>query len=211
LSVSDTGQGIPAEVRDRMFEPFFTTKEAGKGTGLGLATVYGIVSQSGGYIAVDSTIGQGTTFTVFLPRVFEAVQVPRNKRVQQPIGAGETVLLAEDEDAVRQLATSILEGTGYRVLKAANGEEATQIVRTFPGTIHLLITDVVMPQISGRQLADTVKTLRPDIRVLYISGYTDDVISHHGVFGPDTAFLQKPFSPSAFITKVRELLTRRET
>jgi PAS domain S-box-containing protein len=207
LSVSDTGTGISEEVRAHMFEPFFTTKQSGKGTGLGLATVYGIINQSGGYIVVDSTLGHGTTFRIFLPRAIEIAEPSPEQVVKPAIRAAETVLLVEDEDAVRTLASTILKGKGYRVLEAHRGEEAIQICREFSGPIHALVTDVIMPQISGRQLAEDIERMRPGIRVLYMSGYTDDVISHHSVLEPGTAFLQKPFSPDILIEKVRELLT----
>jgi two-component system cell cycle sensor histidine kinase/response regulator CckA len=208
LAVSDTGSGIPQEIRDHIFEPFFTTKGEGKGTGLGLATVYGIVNQSGGYIGVESTVGEGTRFMIFLPHVVEQAEGTRVTRAtQRPKAASETVLLVEDEDAVRDLASAILTSHGYRVLEAQGGEEAIGVCRDFSGPIHALVTDVVMPQISGRQLAENIVTMRPGIRVLYMSGYTDDIISHHGVLEPGTAFLQKPFTPDVFVRKVRELLT----
>jgi PAS domain S-box-containing protein len=207
LAVTDTGGGIPAEVRDHIFEPFFTTKASGKGTGLGLATVYGIVNQSGGYIGVETTVGHGTTFRIFLPRVHDVVPSPECA-TKPPIRAVETVLLVEDEDAVRTLASAILKDNGYYVLEADHGEKALRICREFQGPIHALLTDVVMPQISGRQLAEDVERMRPGIRVLYMSGYNDDVISHHSVLEPGTAFLQKPFSPDILVEKVRELLTK---
>jgi CheY-like chemotaxis protein len=211
LVVSDTGCGMSQEVQGHIFEPFFTTKEAGKGTGLGLATVYGIVNQSGGYIAVESTLGEGATFRVFLPRVFEAMDSPGNRATSAPDSSGETVLLVEDEDSVRNLASAILNENGYRVLQAKDGEQALGIAREFPDAIHVLITDIVMPQVSGRQLAEAIKSLRPSIQVLYMSGYTDDIISHHGELDSGTAFLQKPFSAKAFINKIVELLARRDT
>jgi PAS domain S-box-containing protein len=208
LGVSDTGCGIPPEIRNLIFEPFFTTKEKGKGTGLGLATVYGIVNQSGGYLGLDSTVGKGTSFKIFLPRVDEEVVVATAPRAVGVAGTGETVLLVEDEDAVRSLASQILSRNGYRVLETRACDEALRISQNHSGPIHALVTDVVMPQMSGRQLAEIVQTIRPDIKVLYISGYTDDVISHHGVLEPGTAFLQKPFSPDTFANKVHELLNR---
>lgn len=207
LAVSDSGCGIPAEIRNLIFEPFFTTKDPGKGTGLGLATVYGIITQSGGYIAVDSTIGRGTTFRIFLPRVDEEVSMTRIPAAVRISPAAQTVLLVEDEDAVRNLASTILIRNGYRVLEARAGDEALRISREHSGAIHALVTDVVMPQMSGRQLADVIQTIRPDIKILYISGYSDDVISHHAILEPGTAFLQKPFSPSALARTVHDLLS----
>jgi len=209
LAVEDTGEGIAAEVRDHIFEPFFTTKEAGKGTGLGLATVYGIVSQSGGYIGVESSVGKGTKFKVFLPRVNQSVRTAGARLSKQAKPAAETVLLVEDEHAVRDLASTVLKANGYRVLEANRGDEAVRICREFRGPIHALVTDVVLPHASGRQLAEDIESIRPGIRVLYMSGYTDDVISHHGVLDPGAAFLQKPFLPDTFVQKVRELLTSK--
>jgi PAS domain S-box-containing protein len=208
LSVSDSGCGIPSEIRNLIFEPFFTTKEPGKGTGLGLATVYGIVTQNGGYIAVDSTVGKGTTFKIFLPgyddEEVSASRLQIRQDIAQPV---QTVLLVEDEDDVRNLASTILVRNGYRVLEARGGDEAIQIARRHSGTIHALVTDVVMPQMSGRQLADLIQTARPDIKVLYMSGHSDEMIRHHAGVEPGSALLHKPFSPAAFALKVRELLS----
>jgi signal transduction histidine kinase/DNA-binding response OmpR family regulator len=207
LAVSDTGVGMDEETRSHLFEPFFTTKEVGEGTGLGLATVYGIVKQSGGHIWVYSEPKPGTTFKVYLPRVEEAVE--SGKQVQSPAESprgSETVLLVEDADMVRDLAYRVLLQNGYTVLEARDGREALQVCEEHEGPIHLLMTDEVMPQMSGRELADRLMPLRPEMRMLYMSGYTDDGIIRHGVLEPGVAFLQKPFTPDALTSKVREVL-----
>jgi CheY-like chemotaxis protein len=207
LAVSDTGHGMTEEVRSRIFEPFFTTKEKGRGTGLGLATVHGIVKQSGGSIEVSSEPGVGTTFKVYLPRVEEAA-APRKSHpglVHTPCGA-ETVLLVEDEDAVRALARRVLRDGGYAVLEASDGNEALRMVQGHAGPIHLLVTDVVMPHLGGRQLVERLVILRPEVKVLFLSGYTGDAAVRHGLLGGDFAFLQKPFTATSFAQKVREVL-----
>jgi PAS domain S-box-containing protein len=207
LSVSDTGAGMSEETRNHLFEPFFTTKEKGKGTGLGLSTVYGIVKQSGGHIWVYSEPGVGTTFNVCLPRA-----APGSGTVEPPSGTvavlrgSETVLVVEDQQEVRQLARDVLQGYGYEVLDAGSGEEALELCRAHGGPIHLLLTDVVMPVMTGSELADKIKALRPEIRVLFMSGYTDNVIVHHGALEAEVAYLQKPFSPLSLALKVREAL-----
>lgn len=207
LSVSDTGCGMNAETRARIFEPFFTTKEQGKGTGLGLATVYGIVKQSGGYIWVDSELGRGATFKIYLPRIEEPTAAARSVRSPAEASWGsETVLLVEDEKAVRELAGITLQRNGYRVLEAGNGREAAQLAEQHTGPIHLLLTDVVMPEISGRELAERLAGRMPGMKVLYMSGYTDDAILHHRVLAPDIAFLQKPFTAKSLASKVRRVL-----
>jgi signal transduction histidine kinase/CheY-like chemotaxis protein len=207
LAVSDTGTGIPHEIRSQIFEPFFTTKEQGKGTGLGLATVYGIVKQSGGYIEVDSEPGQGTTFRVYLPRLdAEPAPVDRSARPAAAAGGTETILLVEDEEGVRELARDILRASGYTVLEARNGPEALLLCERHQGPLDMLLTDVVMPRMSGRELAERLAPLRPDLSVLYMSGYTDDAVIRHSVLGAGTAFLQKPFTPAALVLRVRETL-----
>ncbi|MDH4186146.1 MAG: PAS domain S-box protein [Nitrospira sp.] len=206
VAVSDTGHGMTPEVQAHMFEPFFTTKPVGKGTGLGLATIYGIVNQSKGNIWLYSEPGRGTTFKIYLPRVdAPEVQGPALMKAS-PVSGSETILLVEDEDAVRELAKQILEMDGYTVLAAANGEAALALCAQYQGPIHLLVTDVVMPRMSGRRLADQLVALRPNTKVLYTSGYTENAIVHHGEVDSNTPFLQKPFTPATFRSKVREVL-----
>jgi PAS domain S-box-containing protein len=208
LAVHDTGHGIDAETKSRLFEPFFTTKEQGKGTGLGLATVYGIVKQSGGYVAVESEPGKGAAFKIFLNRleagVDEIEQVVQLEE-ERPRGS-ETVLLVEDEEVVRNLVREILEGNGYTVLEANNGADALDLGRSLTAPIHLLVTDVVMPKMSGRELAERLVTIHRETRVLYMSGYTDGAIGHHGVLDPHTELLQKPFTFDELAQKVRKVL-----
>ncbi len=207
VSVTDTGVGISKEVKARLFEPFFTTKERGKGTGLGLSTTYGIVKQSGGYLWCDSEVGRGTTFQVLLPRVEEPEAEVVERKAPPPIHPGdETVLLVEDEPEVRSLVQRILKTQGYTVVTAANPDEALAVAREFKGPIQLMVTDVVMPGMSGLQLAERLAPTRRDMRVLFMSGYTNDAFGHQGVLDPGTAFLQKPFTPNALARKVREVL-----
>jgi len=207
LSVSDNGHGMDKETQARIFEPFFTTKEKGKGTGLGLSTVYGIIKQSGGYVLVQSEPGHGTTFRIYLPRVDEAADPTGPVRIALPQGGGtETVLLVEDEESVRQLVRETLEARGYHVLEAENGETALRISSQHSGPIDMLITDVVMPGMSGRELSARLCASHPQTKVLYLSGYTEDAIVHEGVLEPGTAFLQKPFTLQMLSRKVREVL-----
>jgi len=207
LAVSDTGKGMDQRTQARIFDPFFTTKEAGKGTGLGLSTVYGIVKQSGGNIWVYSEVGRGTTFKVYLPRVDEGAQeYKRSAEIEGAIQGAETVLVAEDEEMVRKLACQILEMSGYRVLEAANGGAALLICERHNEPIHLLITDVIMPEMGGRELADRLAQLRPEMKVLYMSGYTDNAVVHHGVLNEGANFIEKPFATHALARKVREVL-----
>jgi PAS domain S-box-containing protein len=207
FALSDTGMGIDQQTQARIFEPFFTTKEAGKGTGLGLSTVYGIVKQSGGNIWVYSEVGRGTTFKVYLPRVDEgAPKYERRIEMESDVLGSETVLVAEDEEMVRKLARRVLEMFGYQVLEAANGGSALLICERHNEPIHLLVTDVIMPEMSGRDLADRLAQLRPGIKVLYMSGYTDDAIVHQGVLDEGANYIQKPFATDALVRKVREVL-----
>jgi CheY-like chemotaxis protein len=196
------------ETQSRIFEPFFTTKEPGKGTGLGLATIFGIVKQSNGHTWIYSEVGQGTTFKVYLPQVNEANRVINNfQNHTEPAQGVKTVLLVEDEGMVRELAHRILVKGGYTVLDAENGEEALQLCQESPNAIDLLLTDVVMPGgMSGRQLAERLLVIHPKIKVLYMSGYTDDAIVHHGVLDTGKAFLQKPFTPDALLNSVYQVL-----
>jgi CheY-like chemotaxis protein len=206
LAVSDTGIGMDAETQTRIFEPFFTTKGAGHGTGLGLSTVYGIVKQSGGYIWVYSEAGRGTTFKVYLPVVDAPVEKIAPPEISVSGKGSEAILLVEDEEAVRELASVVLTAQGYRVIEAENPAHAEELSAKHSSEIQLLLTDVVMPGMSGRELARRITSRNPKIRVLYMSGYTDNVIAHGGVLEPGVSFLQKPFTPRALAVKVREVL-----
>lgn len=209
LSVSDTGVGMTPEVKERVFEPFFTTKQEGKGSGLGLSTVYGIVKQSGGNIWVYSEPGKGTTFKIYLPRVDEPLEELKERVVGEGFPRGsETVLVVEDDDEVRKLAVRILEKQGYRVLEASHGGDALIICEQHEGPIHLILTDVVMPGMSGRALAERLTPLHPEMKVLYMSGYTDNTIVHHGVLEERMSYIQKPFSIDGLTKKVREVLDK---
>src|SRR4029077_5994241 len=210
LAVTDNGSGMDAETQAHIFEPFFTTKEKGKGTGFGLATVYGIVKQSGGYVWVYSEPGRGTSFKVYLPRIEEEhARVGREGQPDsQSIPRGtETILLVEDEKGVRELAREYLEMSGYSVIEAEDGHTALELAAMHAGPIQLLMTDVVMPGIRGRELAVRVTKIRPGIKVLYMSGYTDQSVVHHGILETDAVLLQKPFTMVTLASKLRELLT----
>ena len=207
LAVSDTGIGIDEEVQPHIFEPFFTTKEQGKGTGLGLSTVYGIVRQSGGHITVRSESGKGTTFRIYMPQI-EELTIPEEPVRHAPAGTQrqETILVVEDEEVVRNLVRNLLRTFGYNVLEARQGEEALQILQRQPNGVDLVITDIVMPVMGGRQLGEHLASLNPNIRILYMSGYTDVAVVRQGTLGSDVAFLQKPFTPDVLARKVREVL-----
>ncbi len=211
LAVSDTGCGMDQETKARIFEPFFTTKEKGKGTGLGLSTVYGIITQSGGNIWVYSEPDKGTVFKVYLPELQQEIEAPQKVEVETSAPRGsETILLVEDEDVVRGLARQILEQAGYRVLDASGGEEAIRLCKERREPIDLLLTDVVMPETSGKEIAQRLTKLRPATRVLFMSGYTDEAIVHHGVLDSNVEFIQKPFTPVALARKVREVLDLKQ-
>jgi PAS domain S-box-containing protein len=207
MAVSDTGSGMDEETQAHIFEPFFTTKEVGKGTGLGLSTVYGIVKQSGGSLWVYSEMGKGTTFKIYLPRVDEIIESDALEGESAQVSRGqETVLLVEDEEVVRNLSREILETYGYSVLVASNGKEGLRIGEEFPGKIDLVITDVIMPLMGGPEMTESFKASRPETRVLFMSGFTDDAIVHHGVLDESVSFLQKPFSLESLASKAREVL-----
>jgi two-component system, cell cycle sensor histidine kinase and response regulator CckA len=207
LAVADSGCGMDPTVRASIFEPFFTTKGPQAGTGLGLATVYGIVTQSGGHIVVESEIGRGSAFRIYLPRVSQVVNAVAGDGEAPAVPRGkEVVLLVEDEDGVRAVARRMLQQHGYSVLEAANGADALRLSAEYPSRIDLLVTDVVMPQINGRVLAERLAVTRPGLRVLYVSGYTDDAILREGVIEEDVSLLQKPFTVDALARKVRQVL-----
>jgi CheY-like chemotaxis protein len=208
LSVSDTGTGMTDEVKARLFEAFFTTKPKGKGTGLGLATCQTIIQQCGGHIAISSEIGKGTTFKVYFPRVEQPLDAVARPIQTGPLPRGtETVLLVEDEPSVRHLACNILELQGYRVLRANNGQDGLRVARECQGPpISLVITDVIMPLMSGKVMAEWLKSTYPHLKILFTSGYTDDAITHHGVLEAGVAFLPKPYTPATLTRKVRALL-----
>jgi len=207
LSVSDTGAGMDQQTQARIFEPFFTTKEQGRGTGLGLSTVFRIVKQSGGNIWVYSEPGKGTTFKIYLPCVDNATAStpPRPLPSKSPPGS-ETILLVEDDEQVRRLVATVLGKQGYHVLEAASGREALLICDRPDLPIHVLLTDVVMPAMSGRELAERLAVKRPEIKAIFMSGYTDDAVVHHGVSSASMAFIQKPLMPDRLLSKLREVL-----
>jgi two-component system cell cycle sensor histidine kinase/response regulator CckA len=207
LAVSDTGMGMSPEVRARLFEPFFTTKEPGAGTGLGLATVFGVVKQSGGSIYVYSEEGAGTTFKIYLPAA-QAESVPAAAPAVEPAVARgtETIMVVEDDESVRELVRLILEGNGYRVHAVGDPADAARVCSEVPAGIDLLLTDVVMPQLSGRELAECLAEDNAGLRVLFMSGYSDEAVYRHGVLSPDAAFIEKPFTERTLTRKVREVL-----
>ena len=212
LTVSDTGCGMDANTQRRVFEPFFTTKPKGKGTGLGLATIYGIVKQSGGFVSFSSEPQKGTIFRVHLPRTDAPISMSSSSGLHSAVLAKgtETILMVEDDDGIRRLGRRVLEMLGYTVLSADSGHHALDLSRDYKGKIDLILTDVVMPEMSGREVERQLAEAGRDARVLFMSGYTDDAILQHGVLEPGVAFLQKPFTPGALGRKVREVLDSRE-
>jgi signal transduction histidine kinase len=207
LAIADTGTGISEEVKAHLFEPFFTTKPSGKGTGLGLATCFGIVKQNTGHINVHSELGSGTTFKIYFPQVQSALESPRVRNLPtEAAGGNETVLLVEDEPVVRELAVATLREKGYTVVEAVNGEEGLRLARQHDGKIDLVLADVVMPVMGGKEMADALRTSHPDTKVLFTSGYTEDALGHHGVLRPGILFLPKPYLTATLARKVREVL-----
>jgi PAS domain S-box-containing protein len=208
LSIADSGPGIPEHLRARIFEPFFTTKDQDRGTGLGLSTVYGIVKQSGGHIVLDSEVGRGSTFTIYLPRTMDVSTAATPVRKAESKRGDETILLFEDDEMVRTLAVRALRSVGFGVIEAKNGEEALEQVRQHGADIDLVLTDVIMPGMNGRELIETIGRTNPGVPYLFMSGYTDDVISQHGIAPEDARFLEKPFTPSTLTRRIRQVLDR---
>jgi CheY-like chemotaxis protein len=208
LRIGDTGCGMDDRTREHAFEPFFTTKGVGKGTGLGLSTVYGIVRQNNGEIHLSSAPGQGATFDFYFPAIV-GKEAEGDRQASRPPNAKATgtILVAEDEPALRGLVKATLEQSGYDVVEAADGYDAMRIVEQHAGEIHLLLTDVIMPLMNGQELASRMKAIRPGVQILYMSGYTDDVLAFHGITSPDVAFIQKPFTPSELIARVAAMFT----
>jgi two-component system cell cycle sensor histidine kinase/response regulator CckA len=207
LAMTDTGTGMDEETKARVFEPFFTTKAKDKGTGLGLSTTYGIVQQSGGAIVVESAPGKGATFRIFFPRTDRAADThPVAPKELGSLRGDETILLVEDDDQVRAIVRSVLRRAGYTVLDARNGSDAMLLCEQQKGPIHLLLTDIVMPLMSGKQLAERMVGMRPETRILYMSGYADNTIIEHGVVEPSAAFLSKPIVPESLLRKLRQVL-----
>jgi CheY-like chemotaxis protein len=208
LAVRDTGHGMDEETQSHLFEPFFTTKDKSKGSGLGLATVYGTVSQSGGCVTVSSKLGLGTTIQIYLPRVEEPVEVVQAlEPIVRSLQGEERILVVEDDDAVRRMTRVFLEIRGYSVIEARNAADAIQLVESYHETIHLVLTDVVMPGMKGRELVDRLAKLRSNLKVLYMSAYSEDDAINIGVLSPGTAFIEKPFSPDELAVKVRDVLS----
>ncbi|HTP57400.1 MAG TPA: ATP-binding protein, partial [Spirochaetia bacterium] len=211
IAVSDTGHGMDREVLAHIFEPFFTTKEQGKGTGLGLSTVYGIVKQSGGYITCYSEPGKGTTFTIYFPRSYEAsTQSSAHFAPSPALGGTETILLVEDEETVRQFMHTVLESNGYTVLAASGGREAQAVIESLDCKVGLVVTDVVMPQMNGKELVLRLQNACPGLKALFISGYTGNAIEHHGMLDTGIDFMQKPFTSQELLGKIREILGRSQ-
>ena len=211
LSVTDNGSGMEESVQEHIFEPFFTTKADHLGTGLGLATVYGIVKQSNGFIWVKSKINEGTTFKIQFPRITQPVKIAPVENVLEIPKGSETILVVEDEEHIRQVAVELLNMLGYQVFDARDGKQALQLAELYNDPIHLLLTDIIMPQMNGKDLADKIKNIHPETAVLYMSGYTGDIISQHGILEETVNFVSKPFSPSVLATKIRETLERKNS
>jgi PAS domain S-box-containing protein len=211
LTVEDSGCGMDAQTQLRIFDPFFTTKEVGKGTGLGLATVYGIVKQTGGYIWVYSELNQGTAFNIYLPRIERTPHALEQKVADLPVTGSETILFAEDSESLREMAVEYLQSVGYTVVSAASGIDALERAKDFTGTIHLLVTDVVMPELNGPQLAKRIAEERPGIKVIFTSGYASDTLGDRGSLNPAVAFIQKPYRPKALARRIREVLDASTT
>ena len=209
LVMTDTGSGMSLEVKTHIFEPFFTTKGVGKGTGLGLSVVHGIIKQSGGFVEVYSEPGVGTCFRIYLPATDELVSKPPSIGAEQDPRGNETILLVEDEEGVRVLASRVLESCGYRVLTASNGAEALRVIEQCPDRVDLLMTDVVMPLMGGRELADTLRPRFPQMKMLFSSGYTNDSVVRYGLSQENVEFLQKPYNPASLARKVRQILDRK--
>jgi CheY-like chemotaxis protein len=207
MTVSDTGIGMSEETMQNIFDPFFTTKAEGKGTGLGLTMVYGIVRQSGGWIEVSSKLGEGASFSVYLPRI-DTIPVRDQAGLASTtnLHGDETVLVVEDQEEVRRLTRAILESYGYHVIEAANGDEALSIGRRHPGEINVLVTDVILPGMNGKALSERLRLVRPKLKVIFMSGYPDEVICPRGIVGSSVAYLPKPFSPYSLAAKVRDVL-----
>ncbi len=208
MAVSDTGEGMSREVQEKIFEPFFTTKRVGIGTGLGLSTVYGIVKQHNGHIAVETKPGEGTIFKIFLPMTQQDIEETRQEEPGDIPRGTETILVVDDDSHIRRLIVDVLEPLGYRLLEAASGEEALQVSDTFKETIDLLLTDVILPRMNGGELAERLKSERPDTKVIFMSGYTDDLTARHNVRGPGFGFIQKPLTPSKLGKTLREVLIK---
>jgi CheY-like chemotaxis protein len=213
LKVSDTGTGMPKNVIDRAFEPFYTTKAKGEGTGLGLATVYGIITQADGYVQIYSEPGLGTTFTILLPETSQpsppTSPAPREMMTQAHDGAGETVLVVEDEAAMREVTCRILVRNGYRVITAVNGLDAIEVATSHPDPIDLLVTDVIMPQMLGKESADRIRARYPAVKVLFMSGYTQGVLDTKGVLEADVNLIEKPFTEASLLAKLSEIMSGR--
>ncbi len=206
LEVADTGSGMDQATLSRIFDPFFTTKPPGEGTGLGLSTVIGIISQSGGHVGVESELGTGTAFSIYLPRVVEEDADDAGFEPVVELNGNETILVVEDASPVRKLVERYLVRQGYTVLEAATGVAALRHCQRHPGPIHLVLTDVVLPRMDGREIAERVQELRPDVKVIFMSGFTNDSLSKHGVLSDDVVLLEKPFTPTALLTTVRRVL-----